>query len=280
MASPVLPNPNRFDLARIAASGLVASLDYQPSIPSTQDRAIEWAQKANLQTPALVLTSQQTAGRGRGSNTWWAMDGALTFSLIVDADQTPASDQTDPRQSLAAGLAVCEVIRELVPESECGLKWPNDVYLAGRKICGVLVQSVARGTGQCRRTLFGIGINVNNPLGNAPLEISAAATSLFDVTRRHYELTDLLLMVVERLARELAALTQSDPEQAEQWQARSLLTHRRVRLRHGTSELEGRCLRVDAEGALVLATTGGQRRVVSGAIEQIAPPLKYGLCRD
>jgi BirA family biotin operon repressor/biotin-[acetyl-CoA-carboxylase] ligase len=274
--STVLPDPNRFDLARITASGLVASLDYRPSMPSTQDRAVELARREDLQTPALVLTSGQTAGRGRGGNAWWAEDGALTFSLIVDADEEAARGQADPRQSLAAGLAVCEVVCELAPEVDCGLKWPNDVYLDGRKVCGVLVETVARGSAPDRRTLFGVGVNVNNPLENAPSEVAVAATSLFDATQRHHDLSDLLIMVLRRLADGLAALARSDPEQAEQWQARSLLTRRRVRVRQGTTELEGQCLRIDAEGALLLATDTGRQRVTSGVVEQIDPPLETG----
>jgi BirA family biotin operon repressor/biotin-[acetyl-CoA-carboxylase] ligase len=273
MPSTILPDPNRFDLARIAASWLVASLDYQTSLPSTQDRAIELAKEEDLKTPAVVLTSQQTTGRGRGGKAWWAGDGALTFSLIVDTNEKATRGQFDPRQSLAAGLAVCEVIRKLAPECECGLKWPNDVYLAGRKVCGVLIESLARGSAPRRRTLFGVGVNVNNPLANAPLEIASAATSLFDATQRHHGLTDVLLMVLHRLADELAALARSDPDQAKRWQARSLLTQRRVRLRRGTSELEGRCLEIDAQGALLVATAAGQERVTSGVVEHIDPPL-------
>ena len=86
-------------------------------------------------------------------------------------------------------------------------------------------------------------------------------------------LTDVLLAILRRLATERDALNQLAPEQAQRWQARSLLTQRRVRLRQGTTALEGRCLQVDAEGALVLATDTGKRRVMSGIIEKIEPPL-------
>jgi BirA family biotin operon repressor/biotin-[acetyl-CoA-carboxylase] ligase len=271
--SVVPPDPNRFDVPRIAASGLIASLDYQPEMSSTQDRAVELLEGQDLRTPALVLARRQTAGRGRGGNVWWAADGALTFSLIVDAGEATAKRSSDPRQSLAAGLAVCEVIGELAAGCECGLKWPNDVYLAGRKVCGVLVESMARGAVPHRRTLFGVGINVNNTLRSAPADVASTATSLRDATQRHHKLTDLLLAVLERLAAELAALARSDPEQAERWQARSLLTERRVRLRLGRRELEGRCLQIDAEGALVLATAAGVQRVMSGIVERIDPPL-------
>jgi BirA family biotin operon repressor/biotin-[acetyl-CoA-carboxylase] ligase len=273
MSSAVLPDPNRFDVRRIAASSLVASLEYRPSLPSTQDLAVQLAQRDDLKTPALVLCSRQTAGRGRGGNRWWAAEGALTFSLVVDAAPEGAPDQPDPRQSLAAGLAVCEVIRELAPERQCGLKWPNDVYLAGRKVCGVLVETVARATSGPRRTIFGAGMNVNNPVFEAPAEVASAATSLFDATGRHHDLTDLLLALLEQLARELAQLQRSQPDQADRWQARSLLTGRNVRARQGACQLEGRCLRIDAEGALVLVTVEGEKQTRGGIVEHVDPPL-------
>jgi BirA family biotin operon repressor/biotin-[acetyl-CoA-carboxylase] ligase len=271
--SSILPDPNRFDLPRITASSVVGSLEYRQSAASTQDVAIELSSRRDLATPLLVLADEQTAGRGRGQRSWWAARGALTFSCVLDSKRPLGDDQPDPRQSLAAGLAICEIIRPLAPAVDCGLKWPNDVILAGRKVSGVLVDTIAGSGTAYKQTIFGIGVNVNNPLCEAPPELAQTATSLFDTTRRHHDLTDLLLAIVERLHSELSALTQNDPEQIERWQAQSLLDGRRVRIQQGSNQVDGRCLGIDASGALILQTATGRQHVVSGEVHRIDPPL-------
>ena len=127
------------DLERIRQAAGVLSLEYHPHLPSTNTRALAWAEEDSLTLPALVLTDMQTAGRGRGDHRWWASPGALTFSLVVpglaDREGTPWS-----RIALTAGLAVGHALQQLQPGLPVGLKWPNDVYVSGRKICGILVE--------------------------------------------------------------------------------------------------------------------------------------------
>jgi BirA family biotin operon repressor/biotin-[acetyl-CoA-carboxylase] ligase len=271
--STMLPDTNAFDLSRIAAAPSIQSLEYRPSLGSTQDLAVELAADDDLLTPLLVLAGEQTAGRGRGRSAWWAARGALTFSLVFDSDAAAGGSGPDPRLSLAAGLALCEVIRSLAPNIDCGLKWPNDVYLAGQKVCGVLVETIGRSKETARRTVLGVGVNVNNPLREAPPEIAAAATSLFDATRRHHDLTDLLLAMLEQLGAQREALAGNQPEQIENWQSHSLLDGRWIVVGQGSRSVEGRCVGIAATGALVVDTPDGQRHLFAGQVDHIDPPL-------
>src|SRR5438034_451345 len=99
------------------------------------------------------------AGRGRGTNRWWSADGALTFSLVLEAPQERLPMSRWPQVALVAGVAVCEALERMAPRAEMRVKWPNDVYLAGRKICGILSESVPA---RRDRIVVGIGVNVNN----------------------------------------------------------------------------------------------------------------------
>ena len=261
-----------FDIARITGSGLAGHLDYHDSIGSTSDRALELAAQDAAPLPLLVLALRQTGGRGRGANRWWSADGALTFSLALEADAPPEagtfhvpSPEKWPRLSLVVGLAVCEALESLVPHAEWRVKWPNDVFVNGGKICGVLAESVAGWRG---RLVMGIGINVNNSLAAAPAEIRQSARALCDLGGHSYDLTEVLLTVLHRLdlrLRDLAA--EGFPRLAEAHRSRCLLAGKTVTVRTGSQKIIGVCRGIDPDGILLVVTESGVERIVSGSID-------------
>lgn len=247
-------------------------------LPSTNDRALQLAAQTDLPTPLLVLAEEQTAGRGRGSHRWWSQPGALTFSLVLDAAALQPRPEHWPRVSLTAAVAVCEVLESLVPHLSCGIRWPNDVVLAGRKICGILPE-LAQPPREPRnriiepplpaRLVLGVGVNVNNSLAAAPPDVRAIGTSLFDLTGDCYDLTDLLVQVLERLSRGLIALAKGDPQLARVWAQRCVLQGRTIELQTGPTQVRGICKGIDLEGALVLHTPRGRERSFGGVVTAV-----------
>src|SRR5690606_15388684 len=130
--------------ARIRSETFVRHVEQHVEIGSTNDRALELAADPELPTPAIVLTERQTAGRGRGANVWQSRPGALTFSLLIDPPAGLAPERV-PLVSLAAGLAAREAIASAAPGHIAKVKWPNDVYLDGRKVCGILTEVAQSG---------------------------------------------------------------------------------------------------------------------------------------
>lgn len=252
-----------FDLSRIAAESFVRSIDFHDSLGSTNDRALELAIDPGRSTPCLVLAQRQTGGRGRGANSWWSSEGSLTFSVLVDGLERNLPAGNWPLVSLAAGLAVCEALDAWHVDRELKLKWPNDVFLDGRKVSGLLVEIPDP---KLSRLVIGIGINVNNSFETAPTELRAIATAMSDVESRTFELTDVLIRVLTALDAQLRCLEQSSATLRERWSRRSLLTGRIVTLRHGNEEAAGRCLGIDGEGALLLETASGVRAFRSGVV--------------
>src|SRR5262245_398009 len=98
------------DLSRLAAANLVAQIDFHESLGSTSDRALALAAEGAANLPLLVLAQRQTAGRGRGPNRWWAADGALTFSLVLEAPPERLPPDCWPQVALVAGLTICETL--------------------------------------------------------------------------------------------------------------------------------------------------------------------------
>jgi len=252
-----------FDLHRIRSSGLVREAEFHTEIGSTNDRAAELARRPLLGCPFLVLAARQTAGRGRGANRWWSAPGGLTFSLVLEARQSGLPMERWPQIALAAGAAVCEAIEQSIPDAAVGLKWPNDVYLAGKKASGILVEAPAVATG---RLLVGIGVNVNNSFVNAPAELRPLATSMTDVARRAFDSTTVLLAILARFEFWLADLVSNERELFERWRTRCLLAGKRVRLSAGSRQVTGICQGIDDTGRLVLSTPEGIERHLSGTV--------------
>ncbi len=250
------------DPFRVERETFVAEAEVHAELASTNDRALHLAQTAT-RLPRLVVALRQTAGRGRGANRWWADEGALTFSLLLDVPRLPL--ERWPQISLTVGGAVCEAVAALIPAADVRLKWPNDVYVNGRKACGILVEvPPAPVTG---RIVIGIGLNVNNSVSGAPAEIRARATSLRDVGGTSLNLTDVLVAVLRGVDSDLASLDAGDPDLAARWRRLCLLSGRSVALHDGARSIAGTCLGIDDDGALLLQTEAGPRRFLGGVVE-------------
>lgn len=232
---------------------------------STSDYAIERALDEDCRKPLLVVAARQTAGRGRGTNRWWSDDGALTFSLLLDS--IPQATGGLP-VSLALGVALCNSVRTLTDDPEFGVKWPNDIYHAGRKVAGILIERPARAEGNL---VVGIGLNVNNPMAHAPTEIAARATSLRETSGRTHKLPQVLTVILEHIERTIDSMTTRRNWLPDQWNQLCLLKGTNVAVDAGRHSFEGLCQGVDQQGALVVDTPSGRKKCISGDVRRITP---------
>lgn len=266
--------PIMFDLHRLRHHPWLREVEFHDELDSSNVRAAALAARENVACPQLVLVHTQTSGKGRGANRWWSSAGALTFSLLIEPESLGLRSEQWPRTSLCAALAVRDTVAELSQADDCGLKWPNDVYHSGRKICGVLVEAPPRRTDAPPRLVIGIGVNVNNSLAAAPPEVQSLATSLVDLTGRAHDMTEVLSTVVTRLAENLALLANESPELRERWQQYSLLDGRTVTVDLGPRKVTGYCLGINAQGALDLATELGVEAIHAGVVSGVSPDFR------
>jgi BirA family biotin operon repressor/biotin-[acetyl-CoA-carboxylase] ligase len=253
-----------FDVDRILSDTDIRHVEYHDTLPSTNTTALELLGPLLDNAPALVLTSKQSAGRGRKGNLWWSSGGALTFSWVVDAAYLPVSSERRPMISLAAGLAVRDALIELLPNCPFVLKWPNDVLVGDRKVCGILVEqhSIADRQG----VIIGVGVNVNNSLRDAPAEISQRAISLFDLEGHSLDLSAVLISILRCLSHRIQQLKTQPRLVLGETNRHNVLTGRIVTLRAGESSITGLCVGVDDEGQLVLQTETQFHRCASGVV--------------
>jgi BirA family biotin operon repressor/biotin-[acetyl-CoA-carboxylase] ligase len=256
-----------FDLARIRSATFVDRIEYYDELPSTNDLALERARKADQVMPLLVLTARQTRGRGRGTNRWWSADGALTFSLVVKVETAEHIAERLPQVSLIAAVAVCQSIATCVPATNLvRVKWPNDVYLDHRKICGILIEVPAQPPG---RMVVGMGVNVNNSLAEAPDELRRRAISLRDATGRVTDLSDFLILIFQHFETGLRALEEGHLRLGPLCQPWCGLRGGNVSVVFGHRRIAGLCQGIDDDGSLVIQTAAGPQRCFSGVVESV-----------
>jgi BirA family biotin operon repressor/biotin-[acetyl-CoA-carboxylase] ligase len=251
--------------ARLLAETFVRSVESFAELPSTSDRAIHLAADPTQLVPLLVHTAQQSAGRGRGENRWWSSPGALTFSVVVDTVDLRLESHHWPLVSLATALAVRQAVSDFAPGIPLSLKWPNDVFSAGRKVCGILVETVPG----LPRLVIGVGLNVNNTFHAAPPDVRERAVSLAELTGSDLDATEILVRILAHLHDEIAAIRTQPGCLAQRWRETCLLAGRVVTIENGAGRITGRCQGIDESGGLLLETADGPRRLYGGTVAHV-----------
>ena len=149
---------------------------YYPSLASTNEVAKQEAQQGTAEG-TVIVADEQTAGRGRIKRAWLTPKGNIAVSVILYP-----SIASLPYLIMVASLAVVHSI-EAVTGLKSQLKWPNDVLIKGKKVCGILIESKVRGD-IVDYAIIGIGINVNLRLADFP---AISPTSYSDVSSCHDE---------------------------------------------------------------------------------------------
>lgn len=214
-------------------------------VESTNDRALHLGGDGTV-----IIADRQTAGRGRHGRAWDSRAGlGLWFSV---AFESPIDGL-----AFAAPLAVRDALK---PVCDCTVKWPNDVLAAGRKLCGILVES------RNNRMALGIGINVRHTPDDFPPELRDRATSIEAVSGRSLERGPLLRDILTELDRRIMVLRQGGIEAVRrEWVEACAIVGRRVRC----GEASGVVKDITPEGGLVLETADGLRQVLLGEIVEL-----------
>ncbi len=214
---------------------------------------------------SVFLAEEQTAGRGRGANTWQSPRSTGIYCSAVLRPTLPPSDVLV--LSLAAGLAVRSAIQQIDSRLSADLKWPNDVLIDGKKVCGILTEMNAEAT-RVRYIVVGIGINVNQV--SFPKELQATSLRLSSGSEwSRVELAAALLKSLDREYRQL--LENSDARESilrRFAESSTWLRGRTVRIDENGAGFEGTTEGLDARGFLQVRTQKGMRTVLSGTVRE------------
>ncbi len=245
-------------LPRYLAGLPIPALRYLPSAGSTNDLALQWCE-AGAPDGALVIADTQTAGRGRASGRRWLTPpgAALAFSLILRP--TAGESQCTGRFSPLAALALTQIL-DKVYHLDAQIKWPNDVLVARRKLCGILVESAWLGD-KLQAVVIGVGINIASSAVPPVNETLYPATSIQDELGHPIERQELLAEVLYTLFAWRPRLNGEDFFQA--WEQYLAYRGEWVRIEENEQPpLTGVVLGLDRQGNLRLRLANGEEHSV------------------
>lgn len=228
------------------------------SLPSTNTEALRQA-VAGAPEGLCVVAREQTQGRGRLGRAWVSPPGAGLYCSILLRPRLEA--RAWPLLPLMSALAVSDALRETCSSLVADIKWPNDILVGGRKVCGILAESTETPAG--RACVLGIGINLRARA--YPAELSATATSIEDETGVAPDGEAIFSELVKAVARRYALAQQPEGARAvvAEWSARSSYAEgRRVRVTLDAETFEGVTRGLEADGALRVETDAGGVKIV------------------
>ena len=226
----------------------LGEIKYHDTVSSTNDLGSDLA-KQGAPDLSLIVANQQTKGRGRTGRAWFTPpDSALAFSLLMKPTYSIMNENLSLLSGLGA-LAVCESLDNMY-NLQTEIKWPNDVLIGGKKVCGVLVETIWLGN-DLEAVILGIGINTAPDSVPSSDQLNFPATSVEDSTKFP---TDRLLLLKNILSRLIFWKEKiQNPEFISSWEHRLAYKDTEVQIISKSAVVhKGRIKGLDKLGRLIL----------------------------
>jgi len=250
--------------AKLSTHILGNPLHFFPTIDSTNTYAARLAHEGAFEGTTVIADSQR-GGKGRLGRSWVSPPGVnLYLSVIL---RPPVSTAVAPQLNLLAAIAVADAIRETTRLSPA-IKWPNDVLVADKKVCGILAE-MQTDTGGLRAVIVGIGVNINAPLPAFPEELRDKASSLLIAGGQTIERSTFTASLLTHLEKSYVLWLQEGFSTLrlrwERYAAHLLGTRISVAVPEGT--VVGTVLGLDRDGGLLVQGDNGERhRLLAGDV--------------
>ncbi len=227
-------------------------LIFVPECQSTNSLMLELTSKSALPEGTVVITSNQFAGRGQRGSTWQSTAGMnLTFSVLLRPSFLSVKSQF--ALTIAASLSVFDFLQEKkLPDVK--IKWPNDILVQRKKICGMLIENSIHGE-TINQSIVGIGLNINQTQFPVP-----TATSLSMVCERNFDLNEELNLLLEKLEKRYLQLRSGRQAELKEEYLRHLLSiNQSQKFTSNGKEFDGMIKTVNEAGELILNVRGVEK---------------------
>lgn len=234
---------------------------YQDTIDSTNIRAKQLAEEGHP-NGTLVVANHQIAGRGRRGRSWESQAGTtISMTLVLKPDINPNNASMI---TLVSAMAVVRAI-QVVTGERAYIKWPNDIVMNGKKVCGILTEMSAQ-FDYVNHIVVGIGINVHNTA--FPEEIEEVASSLFLQTGKHFNRAQLIEETLEAFERYYASYLETEDLSGlvKEYNENLVNVNQNVRVLDPKEPFEGKAMGITARGELIVDTWESRKLVSSGEV--------------
>jgi len=237
-------------------------IEYFSELDSTNSKALELSE-LNTTNGTVIVTDNQTAGRGRRDNKWSSTIGkSLTFSIIIYPN---CSIDQISQYSIITGLAVSDTLSDIGLSPK--LKWPNDILIKGKKICGILIKSKLSSK-SIKSLVIGIGLNVNEELTDFSTDLRKISTSV-NIEMNHEQVREqILASIVNNLNRLLNIIDDFGP-QIEEWEQRCAHMNREVSFHNNNDTIVGVFKGLTETGLAKIIINDKERIFNSGELETL-----------
>lgn len=223
------------------------------AVSSTNDIAMRLVRE-NPSKPVVVIAEQQTAGRGRRGRQWQSPFGRNLYLTMGYPFNSGAAALEG--LSLVVGLSVVRVLSRVFPQLPLGLKWPNDIWVADRKMGGVLIELAGDLDSACS-AIIGVGLNLAPIPKQLAKDIDQPWTDLMSEQGNPFSRNELVAAIAVQLYKDCCVFSESGFQNfISDWGKYDALSERQVRLTVGDHTVEGVCLGVSRRGALCLNVDG------------------------
>ncbi len=239
-------------LASRAKAPALVTLDRVDSTNSEASRHLATGSR----TPLVILAREQTQGRGRRGRVWHSPAAGNLYSTFVFRPKLEPARLQD--FTLWMGLNVCELIANFC-SIEPGLKWPNDVYIQGRKAGGMLTEARIDAD-EVHDLVFGLGLNLNARSSELPKELQKSAISLAEAVGAPVDVNRFAAALIGRVLTACSRFVEGDYRDkfAELWQRFDILRGQPVSVTQGDRTIAGTATGIDGEGSLIVRTSTGR----------------------
>ena len=235
---------------------------YFDSIDSTNTKAQELAEKG-YPSGTLVVADKQIAGKGRRGRNWESPSGCGIFmTLMLKPDINPNNESM---LTLVSALAVAKALADITGQ-DAKIKWPNDIVIDGRKVCGILTEMSAQ-FDYINNIVIGIGINVNN--SSFPEEISATASSLRLLSGgKKYRRAEIIEKIMEYFEKYYSIFLETEDLSAlvNEYDAMLVNMKKQVKVLDPKEPFEGKAMGITKTGELIVDTWESRKLVSSGEV--------------
>lgn len=260
-------NPGRLLLSEIKAvldTKIIAKeLKYYSKISSTNQEARKIAEHG-AQDGTIIIAETQTQGRGRQGRSWESPAGGIWLTIILRPKISP---EHAPILTLLTGSVIAKTIR-YTTELKATLKWPNDVRIHDKKVCGILTELSAE-QDNINFVLVGLGINVNINIDRFPQELQSQVTSLQEELKRSVDRITFTKRLLEQFETEYLKFLKNPinkiPAIIKTWRQLSDTLGRNVVVETNSGKIVGFASDIADDGALIVLTeTGEEHKIIAG----------------